>query len=132
MGLFDAPTPPIDIPMTLDEGYFFQLGTQYLLPLEPIPVGSVLRLSPWNVKSMFRISHGQIDGKRVALCFNSQFTVVNGGGYLITYMNKKDPVTEFNLLVKTPQVVIYNYPNRGTLVISPRVSPDIQGFIEEQ
>jgi hypothetical protein len=132
MALFDLPNPSLALPMTLDEGYFFQLGTQYLLPLETIPVGSVLTLTPWVVKSMFRISYGMFENRRVALCFNSQFTVINGGGYLITYMNKKDPVLEYNLLVKTPQVVIYNYPNRGALVISPRVSPDILGFIEEQ
>jgi hypothetical protein len=73
------------------------------------------------------------DRERVGWSFVSQFQVENHGGYLLTYISKgAGKATTVDTLVKTDDMIVYNYPNRGSLIISPRVNEDIAGVLEEQ
>jgi len=70
---------------------------------------------------------------KVGYYFTSEFRTVNHGGYLVTFLNNgAGKATTAQLTLKTDKLVIYNYPNRGTLAISPEVNDEVQVILEEQ
>jgi len=73
------------------------------------------------------------DKEKIGFWFTTQFKVINGGGYLCTFLeSKKGKADVAETLVKTDDLVVFHYPNRGTLLISPRISPEITTIIDEQ
>ncbi len=73
------------------------------------------------------------EGQRVGFNFVSQFQTENQGGYLVTFVSKAaGKATQCDTVVKTEDMVVFNYPNRGTLVISPRINESIDSIFQEQ
>jgi hypothetical protein len=114
-------------------GTFYEISGHYILPTKVIDEDQVLTLgNKLSLSCMFAIHFVLIDGDRVGFAFSSQLTTHNGGSYLMTYLRNKGPVTEHETLIKDDDLVVYNYPNKGTLAISPRVNSELITVFEEQ
>lgn len=73
------------------------------------------------------------DSERIGFWFTTQFKIINGGGYLCAFLeSKKGKADVAETLVKTDHVVVYHFPNRGTLIVSPLVSPEFAVVLAEQ
>lgn len=117
----------------LTAGIFHEISGQYLLPTQDIPVGSKVEVGArLPIGCMFTICFALVGGQRVGFLFASQFEVENTGAYLMTYLRNKGPATEHETLIKDESLVVYHYPNKGTLAISPKVNSEIQSIFEEQ
>lgn len=118
--------------MDMEPGAFYEVGGGFLMPIKslghatPFVIDKVL-----PVQCMFDIYLAHSNGERVGFYFTTRFEVTNGGGYLLTTMHKKK-ATDAEVLIKTDELVVYNYPNRGTLAISPKVSQEIETIFDEQ
>jgi hypothetical protein len=115
-------------------GTFYEVGNGYLLPTESLPVGAEVQAEKkLPISSMFDIYIAQtLDGVRVGFYFVTRFSVRNGGGYLMTYLNNKSEATEVDTVIRNEDLVVFNYPNRGTLAISPKVNQEIENIFLEQ
>ena len=114
-------------------GTFYALGNGFFLPLKELPFLTEVVISPpLPVHCMFDISLVTIGDERVGFYFTTRFTVENCGGYLLTYLQSKGEATEVEVLIRTDDLIVYNYPNRGTLAITPLVSDKITTIFEEQ
>lgn len=85
------------------------------------------------ISCMFDVYWLMKDGERIGFWFTTQFKIINGGGYLCSFLESKKAKAEVaETLVKTNDLVIFHFPNRGTLIISPAVSPEVLNVIDEQ
>lgn len=50
----------------------------------------------------------------------------------MAYLKTKGEATEHELLLRLNTLVIYNYPNRGTIAISPTVNESVAKVLEHQ
>lgn len=134
MGLFDLRTGPIlQLGLDADPGLFYKLGSGHAIFKEKTAAGELTKGAQIPLSCMFQ-AYWLLRGKdRVGYYFVSQFQVDNRGGYLVTYLNngagKADSV---EVMLKTEHLVVFHYPNRGTLIISPSVSEDVQTIFQEQ
>jgi hypothetical protein len=109
------------------------MSGQWLLPITVVPAGAQITVGQrLPVSCMFDVHFALVEGARVGFLFTSRFEVKNGGSYLMTYLNNKGPATEHETLVKDENLVIFHYPNKGTLAISPLVNPEIDTIFTEQ
>jgi hypothetical protein len=82
---------------------------------------------------MFELNWLTLDERRIGLLFRSAFQVTNGGGYLVAFMNQaRGRATQVDVLLKTDDLVIYNFPNRGTMAVLTQIGPEVQTVFEEQ
>jgi hypothetical protein len=114
-------------------GEFYELAGLYFLPLQDLAAGTALVLGPrLPLSCMFEIHFAMIGSERVGYFLQSRFEVVNGGGYLQTYLKGKGPAKETEVLIKDETLVVYNFPNRGALAITPLVNSEIETILTEQ
>lgn len=114
-------------------GEFYELPGFYFLPLLDIGSGTDLTVGPrLPLSCMFEIHFAMIGSERVGYFFQSRFEVRNGGSYLQTYMRNKGLATVTEPLIKDETLVVYNFPNRGALAISPLVNEEINTIFLEQ
>jgi len=123
----------IILDLNVSPGTFYELPNGFFLPVKDLALRTPLVLgNKLPVSCMFDIYVVMIDKERVGFYFTSRFDTTNGGGYLITTLKGKEEATEVDVLVRTPDLVVYHYPNKGTLVISPKVSNEIKIIFLEQ
>lgn len=116
-----------------ESGVFCTLDKGFLLPVKDLKSGTeITEMTRLPVGGMFTINLCFIDGERVGFYFTTAFVVDNAGGYLVTYMARKKEATEIEVMIRTDELVVYNYPNCGTLAISPLVNEDVLTIFEEQ
>lgn len=137
MGLFHEDSPverEVVAHLDVEPGLFYEIDNAYVMYLEEFKapfkatVGDKI-----PVTCMFDLHWLMRDDVKVGFWFESQFQVMNGGGYLCTFLHaKKAKADTVEVLVKTDALVLYNFPNRGTLVISPKVSPELLTIYDEQ
>lgn len=114
-------------------GIFHELGGLYLLSTESIQEGRTLtKGQQLSLTCMFDIYFALLDGQRVGMFFAPHFEVENGGAYLLTYLRNKGVATEHETLIKDENLVVYHYPNKGTLAVSPKVNQEIDHIFQEQ
>lgn len=112
---------------------FYELGAGHMLPTVDIAEQSEIVLEKrLPLTCMFEVYIAHSNNNRVGFFFKTIHEVENKGGYLLTYIRNKRPATEVDTLVKSEDLVIYNYPNKGTLAICPKVSSDIETIFLEQ
>lgn len=114
---------------------FFTLGrgTRWILLNKPLMKGEVVRIDKQlPVRSMFNVYTLRHGDASVGFLLTSTFEVTNKGGYLITFFKGKPPADEYDTLIKDDLLVLYDFPNRGSLAISPAVSDDVKVIFEEQ
>ncbi len=119
--------------LSVSPGTFYELSSGFFLPVRDLaaktPIVLGIRLP---VTCMFDIYVVMIDKERVGFYFTSRFDTTNGGGYLLTALKGKDEATEVEVLVRTSDLLVYHYPNKGTLAVSPKVSNEIETIFLEQ
>lgn len=121
------------LPANVPRGVFYTLKEGWVLLNRDVPRGSELIVSKdLPIRCMFKVQELTFEATRVGFLFTSGFEVINRGGFLFTHLKNKPPATEYDTLIKDEFLVLYDYPNRGTLAISPLVSDDIQTIFEEQ
>jgi hypothetical protein len=112
---------------------FYELGEGFALFNEPQQAG-ILTVGPRiPVACMFEVYWLTRNGQKVGHYFVSQFQTVNHGAYVVTFLNNgvgKASLVEVTL--KTDTLVVYNYPNRGALIVCPVLSDDLLSIFEEQ
>lgn len=114
-------------------GRFLEVEGAFLLPTQIIPAGSDMHVGPaLPVTCMFDINFMLVDGQRVGFLLKTRFEVENGGSYLMTYLRNKGQATTSETLVKDEHLVVFHYPNKGTLAISPLVNQEIETILQEQ
>jgi hypothetical protein len=119
--------------ITCTPGAFHELSGSWFLPTEEIQASTEITIGPkLPVTCMFEINFALVNGERVGFIFTSRFEVENGGTYLMTYLRNKGQATEHETLVKDETLVVYHYPNKGTLAISPVVNQKIATIFDEQ
>jgi len=114
-------------------GEFYELQGLYFLPLIELPSGIEITRGPQlPLSCMFEISFAMCGSERCGYFFSSRFEVRNGGSYLLTHLKNKGPATQSETLIKDETLVVFNYPNRGSLAISPLVNQEIDHIFTEQ
>lgn len=124
----------LNLELEADPYLFYQLGDGHALFTSRVKQGTVLTVGPLiPVSSMFQmywLTHNNI---KVGFYFVSQFHVENAGGYIVTYMNHgRGKAFNVEVLLKIPELVVYHYKNRGTLVVCPVIGDDVKTIFEEQ
>lgn len=121
------------VPNRIDKSIFYTLREGWVLMNQDIEAGTYIEIgAELPLKCMFQIRSLIINNLRVGLIFNSGFETINAGGYLLTHMQHKRAATEYDILLKDEFIVLYDYPNRGTLAISPPVNDEVLTVFEEQ
>lgn len=119
----------VDLPAFI----FASIENAFILPTVNIKAGAKLDLQPLPIACMFNISIVYINNVKAGFHFTSRFTTNNHGSCLVTYLqNKKLAEAPPEVLLKSQELVVYHFPNRGTLAISPSVSDLVQSIFEDQ
>jgi hypothetical protein len=114
-------------------GIFYELSGAYFLPIVELRAGTQIQVGQRLPAScMFDISFAVVNGQRVGFLFQSSFTVENGGAYLMTSLQNKGPADAYETIIKDENLVVYHFPNKGTLAIAPKVNPEIETILQEQ
>jgi hypothetical protein len=120
------------IPM--DPHLFYELDGGHALLRTALParaqitVGELIPLS-----CMFDAYWLLVRGERVGYLFTTSFQVKNSGGFICAFMEaKRGAADRVEVLLKTDDCVIYNFPNKGTLVISPAIAEEVTTIFDEQ
>ena len=122
----------MNIPFDIQAFIFHTVGSEYFLPIVNIKGKSKLTLQPLPISCMFNISIAYIEDEKVGYHFTSRFTTDNHGSCLVTYLQNKSLAETAEVLLKSNDLCVYHYPNRGTLAISPSVSDLVQSIFEDQ
>lgn len=114
-------------------GVFYALTNGHFLPTVKVGLHQELNIDQkLPVGGFFDIYICTIDGARVGFYFTSRFPVRNGGGFIVAHMGRKQEAETCETLIRTDDLIVYDYPNRGTLAICPKVSEEIATIFEEQ
>jgi|SRR5882672_1086670 len=149
MGLFDKlvkqggpiskspPVPDVDeftVALDSDPHFFYSTEAGFALYLKKLKQGTVLQVGARiPVLCLFKAHWLILDGEKVGYVFDSEFQVSNKGGYIMAFLEKGvGKAATVEVLVKTDTLVIYNFPNRGTLVVSPHIGADVLNILNEQ
>lgn len=116
----------------LTHGYFYSTDFGHLYFTHTIKAGEVLELGePVPLKGLFTMHHVKRGLDKVGYVFGSAFRVLNHGSLIVAYTSR-GLAEEYETLVRLPHLVIFNYPNRGTLVVNPAVSPELRDIMDSQ
>jgi hypothetical protein len=137
MGLFrrvaNALAPKIELNIDADPGYFYELEGGHALFKDKTTRGPLVKGPQIPLNCMFEAYWLIRKDEKVGYYFVSQFHTANHGGYLVTWMNNgAGKASSVEVMSKTDQLVVFNYPNRGTLVISPKINEEVQTIFSEQ
>ncbi len=120
-------------PFNLEAGTFYELAGGFYLPTIAVPFKAELVVANrLSVTCMFDVSLVHHQDRNAGFFFKTRFEVQNHGGYLITFLQNKRQATDVETLIKTEDLVLYNYPNKGSLAVSPRVSDLVSTIFDEQ
>src|ERR1700737_2889827 len=112
--------------LDVQPGTFYELGSGFFLPSMDLKLKTEIDVSrKLPISCMFDIYYARIDTQLVGFYFTTRFSVQNHGGYLITTLQNKGRATVVETLIKNDDLIVYHYPNRGTLAITPLVSDRI-------
>lgn len=120
--------------LDMDAFLFYRTWDAYALLYEPVRYGDPLTVGDRvPLACMFDANWLMRGDIRIGVVFMSQFHVKNGGGYILAYLQQGiGRAVTVEVLLKTENLVIYHYPNRGTLVICPHVGDEVLNIMLEQ
>ena len=103
-----------------------------MYPVKPVPACSELQPGKEIPNgSMFSIRELLRGSEHVGYLFSSPFYTQNRGGILITSLADRI-ANGHEVCVKLDHLVIYNYPNTGSIAASPKVGPTVARMLESQ
>ena len=132
MSLFEPRVRAITSAINLTPGYFIALSNMWLLPITEIAANTKIVIHSVTNSPILNIYEASINDVAVGYAFSSAFTVVNGGGYLLARMQTKVAASEYLVMLRSPELVIYNYPGVATLAVSLICSPQVTTILQEQ
>ena len=124
----------LHVTMESDPHLFYAIGEGHAMFTTKIEQGSTLTVGDLiPVSCMFQMYWLTQNNVKVGFYFVSQFHVVNNGGFIAAYMNSGvGKAQTVEVLLKTPELVVYHYTNRGTLVVCPVIGDEVKTIFEEQ
>lgn len=121
-----------EAPLDMAPGHFYEVGRGlYILVTTKVSYKEQLMLKRVNLKTLFLIIEVYRGQELIGTMFKTGYSVKHGGSYLLAYMESNE-VTESQLVLRTPNLVIYNYTNKATLALNPTVNANILTVVEEQ
>jgi hypothetical protein len=85
------------------------------------------------INCMFEMHRLLCNGERIGIVMTTQFHVKNEGGFIVAYLqNGAGKADKVEVLLKTDDLVIYHFPNRGTLMVDPHVGDEVLNIFLEQ
>lgn len=121
------------IPISL--GLFYDLSEGIFLATTPIPEFSelvVAELIP-AADCMFTINWVELNGIKCGYLFNSKFEIINNGGFITTFLQSgKGKASEVDVLARSDYLILYHFPNRGSMAISPIINKTIEDIFQSQ
>lgn len=120
-----------------DTGIFYRVNsTHYFLPTVDVEEDvTVTKGDKLPLSCMFDIWFGMKEetNEKIGYFISSSFSVQEKGGIIIASLNKGlGKAKEVEVLLKTPQLIVYHFPNRGTMAISPKIGESVSVVLEEQ
>jgi hypothetical protein len=89
--------------------------------------------SKFELNAMFDMWSLCSGDEQVGYYFVSGFKTENKGGYVLTYMeSKRGRATSHRLVIRLPELMVYDFPSCGTIAISTKVSPKVESIFMEQ
>ena len=123
------------VPINAEAGIFCQVGSGYLMPLRDLPYGTELVPARKVAENTCMFDISLVDdqnGERAGVFFESRFTVINGGGYLLVYLKNKPKAEDCETVIRSDNLVVYHVQNKGTLAISTKVNSVIDNIFMDQ
>jgi len=69
----------------------------------------------------------------VGFFLHSGFTVKNGGGYVVTYLeSKRGKAKTGSLTIRHPEMMVYTFEGCGALAVATKVNPKMLAILLEQ
>lgn len=120
--------------LDMDPHLFYELDGGHALFRQRIPFRSEFVIGDRiPLSCMFEGYWLMIGTERVGYIFSSQFQTVNNGGFIVTFMEaKRGSATTSETLLKTDDICVFNFPNKGTLIVSPAIGEETVTIFEEQ
>jgi len=116
-----------------ETGLFHRLGQGHAIVSTPQEPGTYELGAKFNLICMFEMWELKRDGKPVGHFFLSGMKVESKGGYIVTFMESKRGRAEtWNLLIRSPEFLLFDFPNCGAMAISMEVSEHMQKILEGQ
>jgi hypothetical protein len=119
----------------LDPHLFYEANGGFSLFTRPVPKRTTIEIGPRiPLACMFTANWLLVGDERVGYFFQSEFQTLNQGGYVATFLeSKRGAATAVEVVLKIDKVlVVYNYPGKGSLIVSPRVSDALNLIFSEQ
>lgn len=116
-----------------ETGMFHRLGQGHAIVSEPQEPGTYTLGTKFNLICMFEMWNLMRDGQHVGYFLLSGMKVQSQGSYICTYMESKRGRAEtFQLLIRCPEFLLFDYPNCGAMAISTKVGEHMQQILEGQ
>jgi len=116
-----------------ETGLFYRLGQGHAIVSSPQEPGVYELGTKFNLICMFEMWNLMRDGKPVGYFLLSGMKVESQGSYVITYMESKRGKAEaFQLSIKCPEFLLFDYPNCGAIAVSTTVGEHMKQILEGQ
>ena len=118
-------------PVDCEPRYFQPFDRGYILPLENIHKGQELYYKQFlsSILCGSMVYSGKI---LVGYYFSSRFNITYNKAFVFAHLVNKSKTKECNKIFASENIVILEYPNCGTLAISPDCNPEYQVILDEQ
>ena len=114
-------------------GVFYELGQGYATLFVDTPPAEFELGSKFSMPSMLELWELKKDGELAGFYMYSAFSVVNGFGYLATFMeSKRGKAKECELHLRHPHLMVYSFPGCGALAVTTKVSDRMLSILLEQ
>jgi hypothetical protein len=119
----------------IDPHLFYEAFGGFCLFTQPLPKRTPLQVGQKIPLACMFTAHWLMSGEeRVGYFFQSEFQTINQGGYVATFLeSKRGTATAVEVVLKIEKVlVVYNYPGKGSLLVSPQTSERLNLIFSEQ
>lgn len=131
MSLFETKPRTVTPLIDLSPGVFAKINQTYVLPTAHLKANTPIRMVSLPGSCMFQMYQGLIEEDLRAYIFSSAFTVINGGGYLLTKIGQQLPQS-YTVILRTSDLIVYSFANSGALAVSMQVNRRMEQILESQ
>ncbi len=119
--------------LDIEPGIFYAVDKGHVVTNEQVAAGPFSIGNQYQLNTMFQMYDLLRDGLAVGYYFYSAFKVINKGGVLVTCLeSKKGKATESRVVVRQPELVVYDLPGCGSMAITTKINDGIQSILTEQ